>query len=1124
MEHGLSQTTARAFLQDRTGFMWIGTQDGLNRYDGYTFRVYLPNPDDPHSLAANGVSALMQDSAGAIWVGTIAGLSRYDPESDLFESFYRDPNNRASLSNDGVIALHQDRRGLIWIGTLGGLTTFDPATNTFRRRGETSDDPIRGMGQEIRHISESDDGTLWFATNHGLGRYSPDEDRFRLYDREQLPRENVSSLALAEDGRLWIGTDGGGLGLLDPQTDHLTVYTNDPSDTTSLASNEVSSVLVDRQGRVWAGTELDGVSLFNPSTQAFQTFAHDMDVPGSLSDDRVAALYEDASGGLWVGTLSGGANIHHPYRFVFTSHLADPAESVNSGANYVRSFLRMEDGTVWVGSQGGGITVQDDQGNVLKRYRNNPDDPSTLADNAVYSIFRSSDGRIWVGTSGGWVHRYDPATDGFQRIRADTSEASVLNTRAVVEDGRGGMWAGVQGGGVVELSPETGEVLARYGTNPNDPDALESNRIYDMIPDGDEGLWIATYEGGLNWMDLDTRTFVAYQQNPNDPTSISSDNVLYLYTDSRSRLWAGTSGGGLNLLDREASTFHRIDRSDGLPNNMVYGILEDSEGHFWLSTNMGLTRYIHETGDIRSFDVVDGLQSREFNGGAAYEDDDGTMFFGGIAGYNVFHPDSILDDPNPPKIALTNFLLFNREVRPSADASQKSPLKKAITVAEEVILTHRDYVLSFEFAALSFVNPEMNQYAYRMDGLEDEWNYVNDRRFVTYTTLAPGKYTFRVKAAGSNGIWNEEGVSLAVTVLPPFWATWWFRVGLLALVGAITATILRYRIRAVEAHNALLEVEVARRTDQLAQVNQALEKEMSEREQMEVELRHAQKLEAVGQLAAGIAHEINTPMQFIGDSVGFLKDAFEDLMTFAQTMKGLALAPPSLGEGETLEEKVAQAEAEADLDFIQEELPGAITETLGGVERVAQIVAAMKAFAHPGDPEAAPADLNGAIHNTLAVARNEYRPYAEVELDLLEDMPMVTCHLGDLNQVFLNLIVNAAHAIADSGKRGLIRVSTSIDGDDAVVAISDDGGGIPPHVQDRIFDPFFTTKEVGRGSGQGLAIAHSIVTENHHGKLYFETSPGDGTTFYVRLPVRGTGASSTQVILEQTVPEVSTGA
>lgn len=814
LEQGLSQSIIEQILQDQMGFMWFATEDGLNRFDGYQFELYRNVPGDPESLSYNELKALYEDREGSLWIGIFSsGLNRFDPATEKVIRYRHDHDRPESLAADTVRCVLEDSSGRLWVGTEGGgLDLLDRETGVFSHHRADPSQPGSISHNDVRTIFEDRNGSLWVGTNGGgLNHFDPERVVFTVYrhspdDPASLGDDSVFAIHEDDEGTLWVGTYGGGLNALDRTTGRFTRYRNDPADSASLSSDLVKSICEDHEGTMWVGTDGGGLNRFNRGAGTFTSFRHDPVNPYSLSSDRVYAVFQDRSHVLWVGTYGGGLNFFDVSRKDFRRYSNDPNDSNSLSHNIVWSFHEDPDGVLWIGTDSGGLNRWDRATNRWRHFVHDPNDSTSLSHNTVRAVFGDREGRLWVATNGGGLNLLDRATGRFTRYRHDPDDPTSLShdeLRSISQDRTGSIWIGTFGGGVDRLNPETGE-FAHLRHDADDPGSLSHDFIRFVFEDSGGTLWVGTQGGGLNRLDPGGSDFIHYRHDPEDPTSLGTDHVFAVHEDESGVMWFGTFGGGINRLDRKSGRFELFRERDGLASDSVYAMLEDEMGILWISTTKGLSHFDPVTELFRNFDVRDGLQSNEFNGGSAYQSPKGEMFFGGINGFNAFFPAEIRLNSVVPTVVVTDFQLFNQSIRAGENLNGRVLLDRSITFTQHLQLSHRDNVITLEFAALHYSSPGRNQYAYRMQGFSDEWIPVSaDRRFATFTDLRPGQYLFSVRGANSDGFWNHRGVSLALTVKPPFWATWWFRLIAMALIAGIAVLVTQSRLRGVRMKSQL---------------------------------------------------------------------------------------------------------------------------------------------------------------------------------------------------------------------------------------------------------------------------------------------------------------------------------
>jgi signal transduction histidine kinase/ligand-binding sensor domain-containing protein len=918
-EQGLSHSTVTAITQDQTGYMWFGTEDGLNKYDGYTFTTFRPDPQR-NSISHIFVWTVYQDRDGTLWIGTLGGgLNRFDRRTGRFTNYSLDPGNRYSLNSNGVSAILEDRAGALWVGTLGGgLNRFDRESQRFRHYMPDEGDPRSLSHHSVWAIYEDRDGVLWVGTTNGLNRFDPDREQFVRYlndpnDPHSLSNDIVQSILEDHEGALWVGTLGG-LNRLDRATGRFTRYQHSPGATGSLSHDNVEAIYEDQDGVLWIGTA-GGLDRFEPEADRFMNYRNELGDPTSLSENWVRSIFEDREGVLWIGTYGGGLNKVDRSAERFAHYKHDPSDANSLSGNVIWAIYEDPDGILWIGTNGQGLNKLDRTAGQYTHYLHEPGDPDSLSNNVVRSICPDGDGKLWIGTDGGGVDHFDPETGRFRHIRHDPDDPGSLSAdrvRIVYEDLEGVLWVGTRGGGLNEYDRENTRFI-HYTTSVDSPRPLRSDTISSLLQDRKGIFWVGTIGGGLHMADRPRNRYVAFRNDPNDASSLSENSVLSIHEDRSGALWVGTLGGGLNKYHRETETFTRYRVQDGLPNNIVYGILEDDvpadQGgpYLWLSTNDGLSRFDPRTETFKNFDTSDGLQSQGFYAGAYYKSSSGEMFFGGINGLNAFFPDRVDTGNNPhiPPIVLTSLTQGGEPVALDVD----------VDGAQTVTLNWPNNHFEFEFAALSFVNPAENRYAYKLEGFDKDWNNTGALRYGRYTNLPGGTYTLRIKGSNNDEVWNEEGASISIVIPPPIWNTLWFRGSVALLLLALVVGIYRQRVKNVEARSRDLEAQVQERTaelrleiDQRMQVEEALrQSEMekavaAERNRLARELHDAvsQTLFSASLMAEALPdiweNDLEEAKEYLTDLQQLNRGALAEMRTLLLELRPTALADAELGE------------------------------------------------------------------------------------------------------------------------------------------------------------------------------------------------------------------------------------
>lgn len=780
IEDGLSENSVICIFQDSRGFLWFGSGDGLNRYDGYQFKVYKNDLADPQTIGSNYILAIHEDQQGEMWVGTWqGGLNRYNRATETFTRFTNDPADSNSLSDNSALSVLEDSNGTLWVGTIRkGLNRFDRELQTFRSYQHDPANPNSLSSNIVTVIQEGPEKTLWIGTgSKGLNRYDREKDSFVRYPVRTKNSPGLSHHAITaivndplDNNVLWIATRGGGVNRFHIPTEKFQYYRNDPNNDASLSNNLVYSLFIDSQNQLWAGTFGGGLNRLSDDQTHFLNYRSDPGNPASLSDDKVISIAEDHARNLWFGTHKVGINKLNRQLNQF-KHFYQRSDGNASGLcnNFITAIFEDGAGTLWVGTQGG-LNRYDNTSGKFTYFLHDDNRPTSISHDWVSSIYEDSQGNFWVGTYGGGLNLLDRQTGTFRHFRSTLKDPTTIADNRVlsIAESGGYLWVAIRGGGLNRFDLST-EKFQRYLPDPEDDNSISDLAIRQVYPDRSGILWVAA-NNGLNRFDPTTEIFTHYAHAADSLNSLSDNRILFTFEDSRAHLWIGTMNG-LNKFQRETNQFIRYTEREGLPNNVVYAALEDARGNLWLSTNRGLSHFNPQTESFMNYDHNDGLQSNEFNVGAAFQNAAGEMFFGGYNGLNVFHPDSIKANPNVPPVVITDFRVLNKSVK----IAENSVLKESILETPQLNLSYHDKVFSFEFAALDFTASEKNQYAYMLEGFDEDWTHVGNRRFAGYTNLDPGNYRFRVKGANNSGIWNEEGTAIDIYIAPPFWMTWWFR-------------------------------------------------------------------------------------------------------------------------------------------------------------------------------------------------------------------------------------------------------------------------------------------------------------------------------------------------------------
>lgn len=818
---GLSDGTSLGIAQDHQGLMWFATQNGLDKYDGYQFSVFNHDPDDPTSLSDNTIYSLYLAHNGVLWIGTAkGGLNKMDQTTNTFIHYVHDPVKPTSLASGPVRAIQEDASGNLWIGTENGLDHMDVKNGVFTHYAHDPDDPYSLVGNQVFSLLVDSTNILWVGTSSGLCQLENGRSQFRCYRNDPTDSTTISNnviYALAQDsnGLIWVGTRAG-LNALDKRTGQITRYLHQSEQTGSISNNNVRALYIDQQERLWVGTLNGGLNLFDRATKTFTTFENDPNRPESLSGNGVVSIYEDRSGILWIGTWASNLNFVTKSSHKFSENYAihEPIAIQALGQQ------------LWIGSLQDGLYEVSRSTGVIKRFQHDDNDPKSLISNQVWVIKPDQTGLLWIATDRGF-DRLDPTTGKIEHLSIKGNSVIDLNAvvvRAMFWDSNHKLWIGTEKG-IYCIDPET-EQLGCYGRDPNAPTQIPG-LIRVIVGDNHSQLWIGS-NTGLYRLDPETGQMRRYAYEPNNFSSLSTDMVVALepYTDGT--LWIGTWGGGLNHFDPVSGKFTRYHKKDGLASDLILGILKDKADRLWISTSNGLTLFDPARQSYRTYDKGDGLPGTDFDAGASFRGDDGTLYFGSGSSVIAFQPEAIRDNPYLPPVVLTDFQLFNKSIFDRPILSRQNDLTPyQPNYVTDLTLGYDQSVFTFEYAALNFSASAKNQYAYQMENFDSNWNYVGNRRLATYTNLNPGSYTFRVKASNNDGVWNEEGLSIRLTIMPPWWRTWWaYLLYLLVGIGLIFSFI-QLRTRA-QTRELLIQGQALAHERQIREIMQRVDRSKDE--------------------------------------------------------------------------------------------------------------------------------------------------------------------------------------------------------------------------------------------------------------------------------------------------------
>jgi ligand-binding sensor domain-containing protein/signal transduction histidine kinase len=829
IDDGLSQNSITCIIQDKMGFMWIGTHDGLNRFDGYEFIQFRNQRNNPNSISNNFIWDIHEDKDGLLWIATFGGgLNSFDPVSGHFRRYQPIPGDSTSFPSNRLFSITETDNGVLWIGGNEGLIRFEKATgksdiflahNTFA--GTYAD-------HYIGQVAAAPDEQLWLRSDSGLALFNTQTLSVSFFARSPFSKEDRLGEIydiLIRNNTMLVACDAGLLSVdLSLKTDTLLL-----SSLVFVAGQQAvtfKKLLVSGPDQYIIGTS-SGVILYNShsnQTSIYQSNASDIK---SLTHNNIFSLFKSNDGIVWIGTRNG-LNLIESEKPNFI-HISKIAGEQGLSSNNVNSFVDDNDNLLWV-STTEGLNVYNKSKDIYESIRKSPETQMGLLSDYMLCLFQDSKGNKWAGTREGGLYRIDYGHSSgirLQQVQPTNIDASSSIIHFITESSDGMLWIGTGGEGLWKYNPNDNTVKqfmsAKDGTGPNHP------FIFSILPDRFNNLWLGTPTGGLNLFNPQTEEFLYFQHKPDKPYSLSNDIVLSLHADSQNHIWVGTNGGLNRLIyktgdtifqylkailnDGDDSLFANFGQQQGFPNDVIYGMLEDGHKNLWCSTNKGLVKFDLDTEKvIKAFDVSDGLQSNEFNRNGYYKGADGRFYFGGVNGFNVFHPDSITDNTFVPPVVITSMSLFNEPVRVASDvANGKYVLEKAIQYLDRIDLSWKENFITFSFSALSYKSPDKNRFSFMLEGFNNEWIQAGSSRSATFTHLPPGRYVFKVRACNNSGVWNEEGTALQIFVSTPPWLSWYaYLIYSLIFLGLVYSFV-RYRIgRATREFKIQAQIEKAR--------------------------------------------------------------------------------------------------------------------------------------------------------------------------------------------------------------------------------------------------------------------------------------------------------------------------
>lgn len=1110
---GLSLSSIYYIYQDSKGFIWFGTEDGLNKFDGQSITVYGATTDQYNILANKWIELIYEDKSGMIWLGSRGGLTKYNPRNGNFSVLRHDPSDPRTLSNDTITAVATDLQNEIWVGTYRGLNRVDRITNEVQRI-EPDEPGLTGLTGRITGLIQDESGTFWIGTDQGLFSY---DYKSRLFFNETVggliepgtpvrcmsfgdnaimlntsnglirldlslpgnhqlvnvfpeePPDHDEILSVLSDGldQVWFQT-GAGLFRYQPESGTTRQVISTRGTTHSLALRPIPPLMIDKNGFIWYGTFGEGIYRIDPTSLEYNHYSHNAADPQSLSENSVNCIFQDRSGTMWFGTFGAGVSILDPRSNKFTLFKNDPFDPNSLASSFIWTVYETDEGNLWFGTNDHGISRYNPDSGTFVHYNHDPSDPSSLSNSSVRKIFQDSKGRIWVGTDGGGLDLFQPRSGTFVHFRHDPDDPASLSNnsvRALYEDPHGKLWIGTRDG-LNLLNEETGTFTHYLRGIPEDGSPSHQFIYSAIYMDDDDMLWVGTYGGGLCRLDTETGSCFSYHHDTDDPTTIS-DNIVYsIYEDPFGRFWIGTNSG-LNMFYPATESFRRFGVSEGLANEVIYGILPDELNRIWLSSNMGISRFDLETFQVKNFDMNDGLQSNEFNGGAYHKGHSGKLYFGGVYGLNVIDPGDIEPDHNVTQVTLTKLEILGKEVRvagveleeeffghPGRIVEHEGEFysRENVTYMEEIELDYRHRFFSIEFSALNNLQSGKLSYAYILENLEEDWNNAGSRNYVSYANMKAGSYLLKVVAENADGIRSDPPMQLRILITPPFWLSWWFILLEIILATAIAIMIYIYLVKI--RTNRLLTYQ----NQQISQANEALRE--SEKNLMEL---NATK----DKFFSIISHDLKNP--------------FASLLSISELMV------ENFDAADREDHRAGFKKIHNSVKHLLDLLENLLTWSRSQRGRI----------------KYDPTRFN--LSNLIQENVNIHKLLAEKKgIMLLSPDQQDVYAYGDrdmINSVVRNLMTNAVKFTEPNKK---VEVKVEPRDEEVEVSVVDEGIGIEKENLQRLFridEKFKSTGTAGeRGTGLGLIICREFI-EKHGGQIRVKSEPGLGSTFTFSIPL-----------------------
>jgi signal transduction histidine kinase/ligand-binding sensor domain-containing protein len=1128
-KNGLPQSTINYIIQDKKGFIWFATYDGLNKYDGYTFKVYRNIVGDEKSLSSNGTAVLYEDRDGYIWVtnNVKTSLDKFDPVTESVTRYKHDPKDTTSISSNDIYHVMQDKSGNIWVCTQNALNLVvtekrgDKTFTWFRRF-------YNAPNLAYTNIYEDRNGRLLLFADYLCYM---DRKSYKITRSIKLDDSYKHSVSEDKSGNLWLGTHTTGIKKLayDQRTQS---YEYNILNKINVTPKNKNYVVIDDKEKIWIGTQTKGLFQYDIKEDRLVNFLNDKTDITSISDNNINCLFIDRSGILWIGTYGQGICKIDLYKKEFFHYKSIVGDKSSLSGNFITSIHSTKPGELWVSIDvAGGIDrfiFDHDKVQQVIHYRNNPHDNNTIPSNSIFCLLQRKDGEVWEGSINGFISKIIPEKPGNNNHPTIKTYKFEQWTFIIYEDRRGTLWGGTWNGGLWRYDDKTDKFIF-YLNDPANPLSLCDNVIWAITEDNSGNIWIGGHSGGLSILPAKEKSkltpeFVNFKNEVDKKNGLSDNTINVIFQDHMGTIWIGTSGG-LNKVIIKDNNFRDINSNskiefftyhikDGLPSENIVGILEDNKDNLWISTSNGLSKFNIKKDSITNYYESDGLQSNEFGHNAYFKDQNGKMYFGGFNGINAFYPDSIKPNPFRPTVVFTDIKLFNKSVQIGEKINGDIIISKSINNLSEIILSHSNNVFTLEFAALHFTRPERNKYAFKLEGFDKNWNYVGNKREATYTNLEPGKYIFQVKASNYDGLWNEQSASIQIIILPPWWKTWWVKILILLILVSSVYIAFYLRIALYRKKQKELSLLVKQRTHDISQANDVLLERQTRIEEYAEELRaHTENLRDANELLLDKQKQIEIQAEQLKDTNQQLKYTNEQLKYTNEQLAVLNSTKDRFfsiiahdlrnpfhtvaGFAEILikdYKKLSPEKIERFLNIIYSSSVGGnnLLENLlqwsrSQTGRITYDPVKLKSFAISED-----------VLNLLA--GDIQKKNIEVH-QLIDQNIFVMADENMLKTIYRNLISNA---IKFSYEKGTITLMSKIIDSQVELTVADTGTGIPDQNKHLLFriDATVTTKGTAdeTGTGLGLILCKEFV-ERHGGKIWVESEEGKGSEFKFTLPL-----------------------